>query len=118
MSKMIPDLENYFRGLVPPRDELLLELEKAAFQENIPIGVRSSCCRFCPSMRPKPMACPWRCGLNSPCLDRRLVLIIARILYGVLFRRDDDLIVKNPVAQVFNLGSRWHPSRLRKLSSN
>ena len=37
MSKMIPDLENYFRGLVPPRDELLLELEKAAFQENIPI---------------------------------------------------------------------------------
>jgi len=37
MSKMIPDLENYFRGLVPLRDELLLELEREAEQENIPI---------------------------------------------------------------------------------
>jgi len=37
MSPMIPDLENYFRGFVPPRDALLLELEEEAAREAIPI---------------------------------------------------------------------------------
>ena len=37
MTPMIPDLEGYFRGFVPHRDELLLELEKEAEQEGIPI---------------------------------------------------------------------------------
>ena len=37
MSKMIPDLEGYFRQLVPSRDSLLLELEEEARQEAIPI---------------------------------------------------------------------------------
>jgi caffeoyl-CoA O-methyltransferase len=37
MSKMIPDLEGAFRGLVPPRDPLLLALEEEARQEGIPI---------------------------------------------------------------------------------
>ena len=34
---MISDLENYFRGLVPPRVELLRRLEVEAEQEHIPI---------------------------------------------------------------------------------
>jgi predicted O-methyltransferase YrrM len=34
---MIPDLENYFRGLVPHRAELLRRLEAEAEQEHIPI---------------------------------------------------------------------------------
>jgi len=37
MSPMIPDLENYFRGFIPPRDALLLELEEEAARESIPI---------------------------------------------------------------------------------
>lgn len=37
MSVMIPDLEGTFRGLVPTRDALLLELEEEARRENIPI---------------------------------------------------------------------------------
>jgi caffeoyl-CoA O-methyltransferase len=37
MSKMIPDLEETFRKLVPPRDALLLKLEEEARHENIPI---------------------------------------------------------------------------------
>jgi caffeoyl-CoA O-methyltransferase len=37
MSAMIPDLEGYFRGLVPPGDAVLLELEKEANLESIPI---------------------------------------------------------------------------------
>jgi caffeoyl-CoA O-methyltransferase len=37
MSAMMPDLEGYFRGFLPPRDELLLELEKEAKEEGIPI---------------------------------------------------------------------------------
>ena len=37
MSKMIPDLEGYFRQFVPSRDSLLLELEEEARQEGIPI---------------------------------------------------------------------------------
>jgi predicted O-methyltransferase YrrM len=37
MSKMIPDLEGYFRQFVSPRDSLLLELEEEARQEGIPI---------------------------------------------------------------------------------
>jgi predicted O-methyltransferase YrrM len=37
MSVMIPDPENYFRGFIPPRDALLLELEEEAARESIPI---------------------------------------------------------------------------------
>src|SRR4030042_2407492 len=37
MSMMIPDLEGHFRSFLPPRDELLLELEREAGQEGIPI---------------------------------------------------------------------------------
>jgi caffeoyl-CoA O-methyltransferase len=37
MSQMIPDLESYFRGFVPRRDPLLLELEREAQAEGIPI---------------------------------------------------------------------------------
>ena len=37
MSVMIPDLENYFRGFIPLRDALLLELEEEAARESIPI---------------------------------------------------------------------------------
>ncbi|MBI4642553.1 MAG: O-methyltransferase [Deltaproteobacteria bacterium] len=37
MSPMIPDLENYFRGFIPPRDALLLELEEEAARESIPL---------------------------------------------------------------------------------
>lgn len=37
MSPMMPDLENYFRGLVPPGDALLQELEEEAAREHIPI---------------------------------------------------------------------------------
>jgi predicted O-methyltransferase YrrM len=37
MSAMIPDLESYFRGLVPPGDGLLQELEQEAERESIPI---------------------------------------------------------------------------------
>ena len=37
MSLMIPDPENYFRGFIPPRDALLLELEEEAAREALPI---------------------------------------------------------------------------------
>ncbi|MGQ9689654.1 MAG: O-methyltransferase [Desulfobaccales bacterium] len=37
MSAMIADLETYFRGFIPPRDELLRTLEEEARQERIPI---------------------------------------------------------------------------------
>jgi len=37
MTPMIPDLDTYFRGFVPPRDELLRSLEAEAAQEGIPI---------------------------------------------------------------------------------
>ena len=37
MTKMIPDLEGYFRGLAPDSDALLLELEAEATRESIPI---------------------------------------------------------------------------------
>ena len=37
MADMIPDPETYFRGFIPPRDELLIELEQEAEQEHIPI---------------------------------------------------------------------------------
>ena len=37
MSKMIPNMEAYFRQFIPPRDDLLLKLEEEAEQENIPI---------------------------------------------------------------------------------
>jgi len=37
MSQMMPHLESYFRGFVPRRDELLLEMEIEAKAENIPI---------------------------------------------------------------------------------
>jgi caffeoyl-CoA O-methyltransferase len=37
MSKMMPDLEGYFRDLVPKSDALLLELEEEAARESIPI---------------------------------------------------------------------------------
>ena len=37
MPDMIPDPEAYFRGFIPPRDELLIELEQEAEQEHIPI---------------------------------------------------------------------------------
>jgi caffeoyl-CoA O-methyltransferase len=37
MSVMIPDLEKYFSGFIPPRDALLLELEAEAARESIPI---------------------------------------------------------------------------------
>jgi len=37
MSKMIPDMEGYFRQFVPSRDSLLLQLEEEARQERIPI---------------------------------------------------------------------------------
>jgi caffeoyl-CoA O-methyltransferase len=37
MAAMIADLEGYFRGFVPPRDELLEELENEAQREAIPI---------------------------------------------------------------------------------
>jgi len=37
MSRMIPDLEGYFRQFVPSRDSLLLKLEEEARQEGIPI---------------------------------------------------------------------------------
>jgi caffeoyl-CoA O-methyltransferase len=37
MSAMIPDLEGYFRGLVPPGDAVLQELEQEAQRESIPI---------------------------------------------------------------------------------
>lgn len=37
MPDMIPDPETYFRGFIPPRDELLIELEQEAQQEHIPI---------------------------------------------------------------------------------
>jgi caffeoyl-CoA O-methyltransferase len=37
MAAMLADLEGYFRGFVPPRDELLQELEDEAQREAIPI---------------------------------------------------------------------------------
>ncbi len=37
MSQMMPDMEDYFRGFVPPRDELLKEMENEAEREHIPI---------------------------------------------------------------------------------
>jgi predicted O-methyltransferase YrrM len=37
MTKMMPDLEGYFRGLAPDSDALLLELEAEATRESIPI---------------------------------------------------------------------------------
>jgi predicted O-methyltransferase YrrM len=37
MSVMIPEMEDYFRGFIPPRDALLLELEEEAARESIPI---------------------------------------------------------------------------------
>ena len=37
MSQMMPHLESYFRGFVPRRDELLLEMEIEAKAEDIPI---------------------------------------------------------------------------------
>ena len=37
MSNIVDNPENYFRGLVPPRDELMIELEAQAEKEDIPI---------------------------------------------------------------------------------
>ena len=37
MPDMIPNPETYFRGFIPPRDELLIELEQEAEQKHIPI---------------------------------------------------------------------------------
>ncbi|MGD8253667.1 MAG: O-methyltransferase [Syntrophobacterales bacterium] len=37
MPDMIPDPETYFRGFIPLRDELLIEIEQEAEQEHIPI---------------------------------------------------------------------------------
>ena len=37
MCAMIPDLEAHFREFIPPRDELLQNLEEEARRENIPI---------------------------------------------------------------------------------
>jgi len=37
MAAMIADLEGYFRGLIPARDALLMELEEEARRESIPI---------------------------------------------------------------------------------
>jgi len=37
MSEIVNDPENYFRTLIPPRDELMMELEAQAEKENIPI---------------------------------------------------------------------------------
>jgi caffeoyl-CoA O-methyltransferase len=37
MSKMVPDLEGYFRNLVPETEALLEELEEEASRESIPI---------------------------------------------------------------------------------
>jgi len=37
MAAMLPDPESYFRGLVPPREALLEELEQEAAREAIPI---------------------------------------------------------------------------------
>jgi len=37
MSKIVDKPEDYFRGLVPPRDELMVDLEAQAESENIPI---------------------------------------------------------------------------------
>lgn len=37
MAAMTPDLEKYFSGFIPPRDDLLLELEEEAARETIPI---------------------------------------------------------------------------------
>jgi len=37
MSKIVDKPEDYFRRLVPPRDELMVELEAEAEHENIPI---------------------------------------------------------------------------------
>ena len=37
MAYMIPDPETYFRGFIPPRDDLLIELEQEAEEESIPI---------------------------------------------------------------------------------
>jgi predicted O-methyltransferase YrrM len=34
---MVPDPEKYFRNFIPPRDDLLIELEKEAEENNIPI---------------------------------------------------------------------------------
>ncbi len=37
MAYMIADPERYFRNFIPPRNELLLELERQAQEENVPI---------------------------------------------------------------------------------
>jgi caffeoyl-CoA O-methyltransferase len=37
MSPMLPDLEGYFRSFIPRQDPLLLELEREAQEEGIPI---------------------------------------------------------------------------------
>jgi predicted O-methyltransferase YrrM len=37
MAAMMPDLERYFRSFIPPRDDLILELEREANAEQIPI---------------------------------------------------------------------------------
>lgn len=37
MAHMIPDPETYFRGFIPPRDDLLIELEQEAEENSIPI---------------------------------------------------------------------------------
>ena len=37
MTSMIDDPKSYFRDFIPPRDELLHELEQQAHEENIPI---------------------------------------------------------------------------------
>ena len=37
MSKIVDKPEDYFRGLVPPREKLMVELETQAEHENIPI---------------------------------------------------------------------------------
>ena len=37
MAHMIPDPETYFRSFIPPRDDLLIELEQEAEENSIPI---------------------------------------------------------------------------------
>lgn len=37
MAHMVSDPETYFRGFIPPRDDLLIELEQEAEENSIPI---------------------------------------------------------------------------------
>jgi hypothetical protein len=73
MSSLVDNPEDYFRKLIPPRDDLMKKLEAEAEKDadefnrailRTPPGGPLRCCHFCPCIPPKMMPCAWRCAVD------------------------------------------------------